>query len=281
MAKFNFYSKETKIKEADQKLINISETNDSISSHSVFQKRYNDFSSIVNKAIPLWFNNPQTTIPQQNFPIHDEYLKGCTAIKLSMFLIDRINNNPVCLLKNNHLDEEFYIHCLNSFGESNFLDINDADLLMIYINQLIIILQNSNIINNSRGIATIKEPIPTYNQLYLKLFSTFWNKVSWEEIFQSMPEVAKELKKNRNILIDLMMLQEDKFRIDIIANEFLQITDLGNMNDLYLISFLDFYFFTWLRHFGIINYENGTESDPVMIEFTEYGRRFFNYFYGL
>ncbi len=70
------------------------------------------------------------------------------------------------------------------------------------------------------------------------------------------------------------MRQKGKFRLDTVANEFLVATDIGKKNDLYLISFLDFYLFAWLSHFGIINYIAGNDCEPVIIELTEFGGRF-------
>ena len=61
------------------------------------------------------------------------------------------------------------------------------------------------------------------------------------------------------------------------TNYFFQKTGLGRLNDNYAISFIDFYFFTWLSHFGIVNYIEGDETDPVVIELTSHGKLFLNY----
>ncbi len=280
MGKLNYYSRGIHNRKIDEKSLDLYEDNATL---NALQRRFKNSSTIIDKAIPLWFfNNPSTSIPKADFPIPDATVKACTAIKLSMFLIEMINNNPYFFSKKNHLKEDFYIHCFDSLGKTNIINnINDTDLLIIYLKQLVIILKNSQLIRNSHGLAKVMEPIPSYSQLFFELFSTFWDKVRWENIFMSMPEFAVELKRNRNILIDLIMLQNKKFRIDVIANEFLQITELWEGNDLYLTSFLDFYFFTWLSHFGIVNYQNGHENEPVMIELTEFGRKFLNYFYDL
>ena len=110
--------------------------------------------------------------------------------------------------------------------------------------------------------------------MFYRLFNAFWNLVRWEDIFPSDPESARELKITRNILKDLVLRHYGAVSLNDIANEFFDMTGFSTPNDLLVISFLDFYFFTWLRHFGMIRYSNGTEIAPVRITVTDTGRTF-------
>jgi hypothetical protein len=92
-----------------------------------------------------------------------------------------------------------------------------------------------------------------------------------------MPDAACDLMKNKNLMVDLILKNKNKFRIANISNKFSSLTGISKPNDLFFISFLDFYFFTWLSHFGIIRYLNGADTEPVEIELTEHGRRILKY----
>lgn len=273
----NYYARETLTGEIDHRLIYIQDK-DNLSS-GILKRRYKNSYMIIDKAIPVVsYNILYSSIPRFDFFINEEYVRNSSVIKLANVLIDIINNNSFYFTNGYCFEKSFYNFCINSLLKSKILNEDDIDLLYIYLKQLVTILKYSNQIYNSRGIARVRKSISSNARLYLGLFSTFWNEVCWEDIFPSLPYVAKALKKNRTILTGLMLKKEYKFQIDEIANDFFKIIGLGGMNDLYLISFIDFYFFTWLAHFGIINYFDGNDNDPVMVELTKHGRRFLNSF---
>jgi hypothetical protein len=109
------------------------------------------------------------------------------------------------------------------------------------------------------------------------MLNSFCNKINWDLLFPSMPETATNLMINKKLLINLILRKKTKFRIDAIANTFIKSSGLGKANDLLLISFLDFGIFTWLGHFGILNYLKGNDTDPVFVELTNHGRRMLEY----
>ena len=112
-----------------------------------------------------------------------------------------------------------------------------------------------------------------YFNFYIKLFNSFWNRANWGKLFPSMPDFAVSVQTKKKVIIDLMIeKRKNKYRIDDLYNSFTKITGLGKTNDVFLISFFDFYIFTWLSHFGLINYLDGNDYDPVIIEFTHQGR---------
>ena len=96
-----------------------------------------------------------------------------------------------------------------------------------------------------------------------------------------MPGFARQLQEKRDFMASLIKKQKEKFRLVNIANEFITSTKIGSKNDLYIISFLDFYFFTWLSHFGIIEYLDGKDYEPVNMKMTDFGRKFLDYFYSV
>jgi hypothetical protein len=80
--------------------------------------------------------------------------------------------------------------------------------------------------------------------------------------------------KTKHILIDMMLNAPGGVTVDTIANEFFRFTGFGVEGDLYMISFLDFYFFAWMELFGIVRYARKRHHDAVSISITEHGRRF-------
>ena len=212
-----------------------------------------------------------------NLALPDAFIKDTFVIRLFKFLCCFVNDHYFPL-KNRYFDNEFYEYCKESLIDSGIADeIVDTDLIIIYLKQLIIIMKHSNILQNYRGIARVKMETVSYNSIFLMLFYSFWNNVQWEEIFPSLPNAAKALKKNRQLMIELMINQTDIFRIDCLTNEFFVNISFTGVRDIYLISFLDFYFFTWLKFFGITRYLVGSSDEPVKVELTEYGRIFLQY----
>ena len=211
---------------------------------------------------------------KNNFTLPETFIKDTFAVRLFKFLSSFINDHYFPL-ENNRLNDEFYEYCREALIDSGIADeIDDTDLIIIYLKQLMIIMRHGNFLQNFKGIARIKRDILSNNTMFLTLFYSFWNNVQWEDIFPSLPNAARELKRNRQVMIDLMVNQAGMFRIDRVTNDFFINDTFSGKRDIYLISFLDFYFFTWLKFFGITRYLLDLPDEPVQVELTEYGRIF-------
>jgi hypothetical protein len=240
--------------------------------------RYNTDKNFINIALNNKKSNttpnslyywPWSSInPDSIFAINNSIL-----IKLAKTVLQNIEPASLDSKSTKCFNNDFYRVCINNL--SNMF--NDNELLTVYLKQLILILRNSSIFDNPDGFITGKNSLYENVQLYLKMLNSFWNKMNWALLFPSMPETAANLMKNKKLLIDLLLRKKDKFRIDKIANAFFKSSGLSRANDILLISFLDFGILTWLDHFGIINYLNGNDTDPVYIEVTKHGRRMLEY----
>ncbi|MBN2400832.1 MAG: hypothetical protein JXN64_00385 [Spirochaetes bacterium] len=192
-------------------------------------------------------------------------IKNSFVMKLAKSVLDNIKSNNI-------INDKLYNVCLPYLMRS----INDHELLLIYLKQFILIKNNIPIFHNADKPVQIQNS-SYYIQFYIKLLNTFWNKTDWSLLFPSMPETAKKFNANKKLLIDLLLVKKDKFRIDSFANAFFRASNIGRVKDLLLTSFLDFSILTWLCHFGIINYISGSDRDPVFIEVTRHGKRMLEY----
>jgi hypothetical protein len=153
----------------------------------------------------------------------------------------------------------------------------DKDILQIYLKQITLILRNTNIFHDKKNPLIERHSLFSSIELYMHLLNSFWNKVRWIELFPSMPKTADILQTNRKVLAKIMIDGNNKFRLDKVTNDYCNITGAGGQNNLLFISFMDFYFFSWLSHFGLVNYILGNETDPVKMEITMYGRKILGY----
>jgi len=202
----------------------------------------------------------------------------CFALKLALIIIETIRENTINLTAHKNFPKNFYEICLKKISAFNKAT-KDKDLLIIYIKQLLNILKRGDLIKFKAKKAFIpQEENLKEEKLYIKLFNSFWNKVKWEEIFPSNPEAANKLKINRSFMKDLLLNSGPKISLDSLANDFFDLTGFGPKNNLVLISFLDFYFFTWLKHFGIISYYKNSTNSPVYIETTPQGKKILQIF---
>jgi hypothetical protein len=200
-------------------------------------------------------------------------INNSITVKLTGTLLQNTSSDLLNGRSEQCLSGEVYGACINNL--SNLFD--DNELLLLYLKQAVLILRGSSIFDTKDNTPFIEDTQFWNVQLYLKMLNSFWNRINWAMLFVSMPETASNLMKNRNLLLDLLNTKKEKFRIDWIANAFFNKTGLGRENDILLISFLDFGVFTWLSHFGIINYLNGTDKNPVFIEVTKLGKRMLEY----
>ena len=210
--------------------------------------------------------------------VQDVEVNNCFAVRLALFLIDIISNTAIPAAARGGIKKIFFRQCLDRAAEEQlFEEVGDKELLIIYIKQCLHLLQMSGIIQKSEKRALIIDDVPLSGKsLYYKLFKAFWVDAAWEDIFPSDIETARDLKINKNILKDLLLKNYGKTRLDKVANEFFDLTGFAGRNDLVIISFIDFYFMTWLKHFNLILYHDDSLFAPVCITVTDSGRKILN-----
>jgi len=203
----------------------------------------------------------------------DPAIPGCFAVRLAHSLINAIAGKRCDLTAQGRFKNGFFRYCVQMAHESGLAEeIDDDELLIIYIKQCLHLLKASGIVRRVKGLATITETTLSSRTLFYRLFNAFWDRVNWEDIFPSDAGSARELKTCRSLLKDLVLRHYGAVSVNDIANEFFDMTGFSARNDLLATSFLDFYFFTWLSHFGIVRYSRGREFQPVRITVTEAGR---------
>lgn len=200
---------------------------------------------------------------------------NCFAVRLARQILDLIKGNEFPLTRTNCFKNPFYLRCLKEIDFSDLgAGVPDRELLLIYIKQIVAIIKTAGLVGNDRGIARLSRDVESDTTLFYLLFNAFWNEIDWSDIFPSNRDAAKELKECRGILTDIMLRHQGNASVEAVANEFFELTAFSRKNDLFMISFLDFYFFTWLRHFGMIQYHEETRTTPVTISATDTGRKF-------
>jgi hypothetical protein len=206
--------------------------------------------------------------------LSEEKLHECFAVKLCSFLIEIFQNMEVACTSDYRFSGEFYTYCVRELSAKGFTgEIADSELLEIYIKQALIMLRHAGVLVSENGRARISDKVFSGSSLFVQIFSSFWNMVKWEDIFPSNAAVARDLKKSRHILIDVLLTFQSAFCIDEASNTFFDLTGFARTNDLYIISFLDFYFYTWMKHFGLVIYEDSTPGEQVKIRLSEKGRK--------
>ncbi len=204
----------------------------------------------------------------------DVDINSCFATRLAFFLIETISGSTVTLNGCGSFENNFYNYCIESAAAADLAEeIGDPELLMIYIRQCLHLLKASGIVGRTGSRATVDVSATSRRTVYFRLFNAFWYRCRWEDIFPSDTESARALNESKNILKDLLVRHEGAVRLDCVANEFFDMTGFCNKNDLFMISFLDFYFFTWLKHFGMIRYSAGQETTPVRVTVTGTGKK--------
>ncbi len=208
---------------------------------------------------------------------HEKKMKKTFAMQLAEFIISRVESGSHQLDEEDRFTDGFYNSCATELSNEDFAGPVDDELLLIYVKQLVIILRESGLLKNDRGRACIQGS-GSSSELYKKLFDGFWNRCKWEDIFPSAPGAAAEIQKIRSIFIDLLSKSNDGVAVEDIANEFFEMTGVAGLNDTFFISFLDFYLFTWLNHFGVLHYRYSGAHEPVSISMSDFGRWFLKAF---
>ncbi|TAL30663.1 MAG: hypothetical protein EPN93_19510 [Spirochaetes bacterium] len=207
--------------------------------------------------------------------ISEEKFYECFAVKLCSFLIEKFQGSAISCTRDYRFSKDFYTFCIRELTEKEIVPEHaDAEILEINLKQALIMLRQSGVLVSERGKARITDRIFSGTSLFMLVFSSFWNSVRWEDIFPSNESAARDLKKDRYILIDIMLKHHGSFTVDDASNAFFDLTGFSRINDLHMISFLDFYFFTWMKYFGLLLYEETGGQDSVKVCLTEQGRKF-------
>lgn len=267
------YSRDMLRNEIDTRYNYISNNDKEILINRIIQRSYDYAWSVEERIMPLMsLKGDNRGVPAEESAVDERRIRKTYAHSLFSFVIKTINGKTFSIRKDERMGKRFYALCLETASPEIRRGVEDAGLFEIYLKQAVIIIRKSGLFFKKRGVARVQNGgIPAKN-IFLELFYSFWDRVEWEEIFPSNPSAAKSLKRDRNILIDLILRHDGAFRIDEIANEFFEFVGFSGKNNLYLISFLDFSLFTWLSHFGILRYLNGRDDEPVCVEITEMGR---------
>jgi hypothetical protein len=266
------YSRKRIMNEIDRQFIDISRRERELVLHRIVRKCYE---SVLEADHRQPVRNFKVFLQSRDSYLSPESMNSCFAVKICVFLVRCVAENLYRFTADGCLESGFYEYCMEKLVDSGIPgEVEDAETLLIHLKQAVIMLRSAGVIENASGCAVIAESLPDADHLYAFLFTAFWNRTKWDEIFPSIPGAAKELKRNRNILIDLILRKRGAFTIDTAAAEFFEMTGFGRRNDIYLVSFLDFYFFTWLRHFGLVSFRERSDSDPVQAYITPIGRSF-------
>lgn len=211
---------------------------------------------------------------ESNFPIFSDNYKSCFACDYAMFIIDLIENNYVSLNEDGYICSEFYSFLVKS-GKAicSIYGIDDLEMAEIFSKQIIILLKKMGVVVYEDRRAKIKTT-PLNMDMYESFFSTFWNSVSWSDIFPSVPEAGLKFQMNRDKIIKILLSLKGKESLENVALEFILQSGMSLRNEVLLISYLDFSIFNWLNYFGIIKYVDCSASDSVMIELTDTGRHY-------
>ncbi len=198
-------------------------------------------------------------------------LKNCFALTLAVTIIERLSAEKTAVLENRIFSEDFYSRCADDLVRLNS-SLYERDLLIIYLKQSVHILEESGIIYRDGNNIVSAEKGLTGERLYRRLLNTFWNDLDWESIFPSSPEAAESLQENRYAFAELLSGSYSAVSIEVLANDFFEVTGICSRNDFFMISFLDFYLLTWLRHFGIVEYSTSSNDGLVYATLTDAGR---------
>lgn len=196
-------------------------------------------------------------------------LDSCFAVRLAGNLLEYLKTGEIKLTKDKCLPQTFYDRFVKNYQTQN--SGIDDELIEIYTKQCVLMLKKSGIISTEGSRVRIvkrNDNVP----LYLEIFEAFWNKNDWDSLFPSSTRAARELKTKRFLFINHILKIRDKTRVESLVNGFFTDTGMAEKNNLFMISFIDFYLLTWFTHFGLIQYRSEDKDKAVYIEVTETGR---------
>lgn len=209
-----------------------------------------------------------STIPYQNSIIVKEVkdentsaIEATIVMTLVRCIIGTIQRYSLYPEKNKPFPQNFYSLCVDALLDGPLAHY-DPDLLVIYCKQTVIMLKAANIINQN-SVETLNSV-----ELYRRLFTAFWNKCNWKNLFPSGGYISNEIKNNRQLLLDIILSSNKPVQLDSIARTYFELTGIANPDDLFAISLLDFSVITWLSFFGIVEYVHSDATKPVAISLT-------------
>jgi len=207
-------------------------------------------------------------------PINPIAIADCLALQLADSIMEKITTERVMSSPDNSLGDEFYSRLAASTSE--LTGIIDTELLVIFLKQMVNILRSGNLIAQKNSQVYVTELFTTKDKLYPRLLRSFWNECDWRVIFPSSPEAAEMIHDNRESFLELVKGVMAETSVEDIANDFFNTSGICEANDYFMISFIDFYLLTWLKHFGIIEYNIKGDHEIVYISISDYGRKVLN-----
>jgi len=197
-------------------------------------------------------------------------IKDCYALKLADVIREKIFSGDVSTDKDGSFGDSFYSELALSIEADDTQ--RDEDLTVIYLKQMMNIMKSCGLVKIEKRKASLQVKDLSRDKFYFKLLKSFWNETDWAVIFPSSPEAAMKLFINREVFIGFLEEFYTKVSVEDLGNDFFEMTEIADANDFFMISFLDFYLLTWLRHFGIIDYITSSNSEVVHIMLNDYGR---------
>ncbi len=253
--------------------------------YASLKERQGLVSEVINRSYRYVWSLPKTGVTPRKAGVMDSVMSeeesrsfenamaDCFAFRIARHVIGAMKKCVPRLNPDGTISEEFYRFCRKSIARTALSrEIDDPELLEIYLKQAAIIIRKTAMSRQNDNCLDAASPEASAFDLYSELFLAFWERVDWAALFPSNPVASRDLMKCRNILVDLIAREKGAFRVDRLSNEFFHLTGFAEENDLFLMSFLDFYFFTWLAHFGILTYCG--KGSAVSLKTTPYGKAF-------
>ena len=202
-------------------------------------------------------------------------MRASFALQLSRIILETLCGKCYDHDSEGCLCSDFSDQCLCNVVQTSLRGClnNDDDLVLIHIKQMVLILRAAGLVVNRDNVVAVTEKEICDEALFFRLLNAFWNNVAWDAIFPSNPEAARNLKEERHILKDLLLRYGGYVEVDSFSNDFFELTGLTTRNNIFLISFMDFYVYTWLRHFNILTYRQSSQNAPVTFFLTDEGKR--------
>ena len=206
-----------------------------------------------------------------SIPVND-----CFALQLAEVITEKITTERIIVNRDKSFSSIFYNQLASSLNTT--APANDTEILVIYLKQMVNIMRSAGLISDRDGQAFITEIFSGNEKLYPVLLRSFWNECDWRVIFPSSPESAEKIHDNRDAFLELLLGTLSEVSVEEICSDFFNTTGICDVNDYFMISFVDFYLLTWLRHFGIIEYNAREDHDIVLVSVSDYGRKVLNSF---
>lgn len=244
-----------------------------LSSLHLFNSRKRKISPSVSfSAVMKFLNYPESCNDVNEYADVD-----CFALRLCKYLLEKIKTYNVVQESSGSFPENFY-HCSLNDAKNigTLIEVDDSELMLIHMKQMVHLMRTAELISWEKDSTVKRDAKISDIPLFMRLFHSFWFYTNWEEIFPSDPDAAAELHENRSFIRDLVLGCEKKTEVSAFSNNFFELTGFAEKNDLFRVSFLDFYLLTWLKHFGIMKYHCGTRYSPVSIQLTDMGKKLFS-----